>query len=184
MKEIEVKAKIKDFDNLRAKLAEIKCDLIGHFTQEDIIFLPEGVEFPDIKKGMAVVRVRNSNGIITLTLKKRITAENELIKLEKEIVVNDKQAAIDIVEHMGYHEVVRVNKERVEGKYDGMTICIDDVEQLGHFIEVEQLSEDDNDAEIQESLFDFLQSLGVSKEDRIIKGYDTLMHEKISSARL
>ncbi len=178
MKEIEVKAKITDIKSLTKKLIDIGFLFDPPRTQEDTIFLPLGIEYCGITKGTPVVRVRDSNGIISLTLKKRIISNNELIKLEKETVVSDKQQALEIVEHMGFHEVVRVNKKRTESKLGGMTVCIDEVEDLGSFIEVERLSYGDDHENIQSQLSDFLQTLGVGADDRITKGYDTLIYEK------
>jgi len=178
MKEIEVKAKITNIQNIKKKLTSLGCQLDVPLIQEDIIFLPVGIEFSGIIKGTPVVRIRNSSDIITLTLKKRVFNDNELIKLEKETVVSDKQMALEIVEHMGFHEVVRVSKERIECKYKDMTVCIDEVAGLGDFIEIEKLSEDENNKAVQDCLFNFLQSLGVNSENRITKGYDTLIYEK------
>lgn len=178
MKEVEVKAKITNIESLSERLANLGCQFGTSLIQEDVIFLPIGVEFSEIVKGTPVVRVRNSNGVITLTLKKRVISENELIKLEKEVVVSDKQKAIEIVDHMGFHEVVRVEKTRIECEHEEMTICIDNIVGLGNFIEVEKLSENEKEEEIQDYLFNFLQSLGINSEDRVTKGYDTLIYEK------
>jgi len=178
MKEIEVKAKITNIESLNERLTNLGCQFGSSLIQEDIIFLPIGVEFSEIVKGTPVVRVRNSNNIITLTLKKRVISENELIKLEKEVIVSDKQMVIEVVEQMGFHEVVRVEKTRIECKYEEMTICIDNIVGLGHFIEVEKLSENEKDEKIQDYLFNFLQSLGINSENRVTKGYDTLIYEK------
>lgn len=177
MKEIEVKAKIEDAESVKEKLVNLGCQFGSEMIQEDVIFLPIGIEYGEIVKGTPVVRVRNSNGAVTLTIKKRVVEGNELIKLEKEIAVDDKQRAIEIVEHMGFHEVVRVNKKRMQRKHEDMTICLDEIEGLGNFIEVEKMSGGENEAEIQEQLFEFLKTLGINSDDRIIKGYDTLIYE-------
>jgi len=58
-------------------------------------------------------------------------------------------------------------------------ICLDEVEGLGSFIEVEKTSAEDGEA-IQEELFNFLESLGVKREDRVFKGYDTLKYDSIN----
>lgn len=178
MKEIEVKAKADDLSALKEKLLKLGCQFSEPVTQEDRIFLPNGVEYPDIKQtGSPVVRVREANGTITLTLKKRTAAGNELIKLEKETAVNDKQETIDIVKHMGFHEVVNVNKKRIKCKHEGMTICLDEVAELGTYIEIEKLSAGGDDLAIQESLAEFLRSLGIDKDALVSKGYDTLKFE-------
>lgn len=110
-------------------------------------------------------------------------SDNVLIKTEREIVVDNQQEAIDIVKDMNFHEAVKVNKKRMECKYQGMGICIDEVAELGNFIEVEKMAQDDSCDEIaiQNALFDFLQSLGISAEDRVTTGYDNLMYEKTTA---
>lgn len=178
MKEIEVKATISDVGIFKEKLEKLGCSFGDPLIQDDSIFFPIGIGFPEIVKDTPVVRVRDSNGTVTLTMKKRMTSDNELIKLEKEVVVSDKQEAIEIVEHMGFHMAAGVHKKRIECAYQGMTICIDEVTGLGSFIEVEKLSEADNYREIQDELFDFLRSLGVDDSDRVTIGYDVIMYKK------
>ncbi len=46
------------------------------------------------------------------------------------------------------------------------------------FIEVEKLSDAENDEAVQEDLKAFLLSLGIGKDDIVTKGYDTLLYEK------
>jgi adenylate cyclase class IV len=44
-------------------------------------------------------------------------------------------------------------------------------------IEVEKITEGEGD-DVQEELFTFLETLGVTREDRVINGYDTLMYQQ------
>ncbi len=182
MKEIEVKARITSVEVFLKKLEDLGCKFGDPLIQEDFIFFPIGIGFPDIVKDTPIVRVRDSNGTAILTMKKRITGDNELIKLEKEVVVSNRQEAMEIVEHMGFHMAAKVHKKRIECTLNDMTICIDEVAGLGNFIEVEKMSESTNDKEIQDELFDFLRSLGVSDDDRATKGYDILLNEKTASS--
>lgn len=174
MKEIEIKAKIDDIEKMRGKLLALGCEFSQPLFQEDAIFLPVGIEFSDIIKGTPVVRIRLSNNNVILTLKQGVG----LIKLEKEVVVSDKNTTREIVEQMGFHEVVMVSKERIECKYRDMTVCLDKVVELGSFIEVEKMSADDDGEKIQKDLFDFLQTLGIGESEKVTKGYDTLLYEK------
>ena len=63
-----------------------------------------------------------------------------------------------------------------------MEICLDVVEGLGTFIEVEAFA-DGKTEEVQERLFAFLRTLGIKDEDRVTKGYDTLVREKNEAQR-
>ncbi len=177
MREIEIKAKISDTKTIHDKLVSLGCVFSDSTTQEDLIFLPVGINFSDIIKGTPVVRIRNTDGLSILTLKKRIATETELVKLEKEVITNNKDETAEIVKHMGFYEAVRVNKKRIQCDYKEMTICLDEVENLGCFIEVEKMSEDGGE-EVQRELADFLISLDIDKENFVTKGYDTLIYEK------
>ena len=79
---------------------------------------------------------------------------------------------------LGLTEVVRVVKKRRTTKYKEYEICVDEIENLGAFIEVERISGEEDAERIQQEMTDFLLSLGVSPEDKVSKGYDILMLEK------
>lgn len=176
MREIEVKAKVKDFKSIIKKLEELGCELNDPLIQSDRIYLHKYTKFSEIKIGTPVLRIRESNGKYTLTLKKRIS--NELNKSEYEIIINSPQEAEKIIENIDFYLSVRVNKKRIKCKYKDMEICLDIVNELGDFIEVEKLSEEVDSQSIQEELFQFLEKLGISREDRVFEGYDTMIYFK------
>jgi adenylate cyclase class IV len=61
---------------------------------------------------------------------------------------------------------------------------LDKVKYLGEFIEAEKIvkNKDHEDRKkVQEELFDFLETLGITKEDRVIDGkYDIMLWEKMN----
>lgn len=175
MKEVEVKAKISDIEELKTRLINLDCSFSEVLVQKDKIYLHNSIEFPDIKKGTVVLRIRNSNGKIILTLKKQL--ENELDNIEREIVIDNLEQGDEILKYMDFREVVKVNKERTKCKYKGFEICLDKVEGIGSFIEVEKLTTEEDSLKIQSELFEFLEILGIKKEDQVLKGYDTLIYE-------
>ncbi len=79
---------------------------------------------------------------------------------------------------MGYYEAIKMTKKRQKCKHKDLTICLDEVEELGAFIEIEKLTSDKNVVEIQNELFKFLEELGIQKNDIAHKGYDILLYEK------
>ena len=79
---------------------------------------------------------------------------------------------------LGYPQALTIKKTRSKKVYNDYTICIDEVEGLGNFIEVEKLVTDGDINVIQDELFEFLVSLGIQKEDRILDAYDTLLLKK------
>jgi adenylate cyclase class 2 len=78
---------------------------------------------------------------------------------------------------MGYKMANRVVKNRRKGMVGEYEICLDEVEDLGTFIEVEKMAEEDIE-QVRKELLDFTISLGVSLEDEVKRGYDILILEK------
>lgn len=177
MKEIEVKAKIKNLSELLKSLKNLGILLSPPVVQIDRIFISKGATQPT-RPGQCALRIREQNGTYLFTVKQTIT--NDLDCIEKEIEVTKKQAnmLLESFPLMGFEEVHTVKKSRQKGKHGEYEICIDDVETLGQFIEVEKLTEEDNGEKIQEELFQFLETLGVKRQDRVLHGYDVLMKLK------
>ena len=96
--------------------------------------------------------------------------------LEHETKISDPAETKEILNLMGYHEIVAVDKIRRKANFNGMEICLDQVDGLGTFLEAERIVEDAEAEIVQNELFAFLQKLGVKPEDRIYDGYDTLIY--------
>ena len=120
------------------------------------------------------LRVKN-NGKVLFTVKKR---SSPLVAEEYETEVGSREEMESALLLMGYKEAVRINKTRTITHYNGCEICIDEVEDLGVFIEMERLSEEGDAEKIQEELFSFFESIGIERSDRVIFGYDILMLQK------
>ena len=174
MKEVEVKAKVENLDAIKRRFVEMGCEFSEPIQQDDMIFLHTSVEFETIVRGSVIMRIRDANGKIMLNLKKQL--ENEFDNIEREFEISDAQEAKEMLECMDYTERVKVSKKRVKTKYKDMTICFDEVEHLGSYIEVEKLMKDGDSVKTQEELFAFLEQFGISKDDRVLIGYDTEIH--------
>ena len=170
--EIEVKAKIKDFDTLVYKLKEIGCILSEPIIQNDFIYNKKGVNLRDLNHNTPVLRIREQGEQIIFNLKKN--RSNEIDCIEKEIEVSDKNILEDIFKLLDYKKTVEVHKKRRKGKYHDYEICLDEVQDLGSFIEVEKMSDEDG-GKVQEELFNFLKTLGIRDEDRVLIGYDSMI---------
>jgi adenylate cyclase, class 2 len=172
MKEIEVKTKVRDKDTLLAKLSELGIELSSPVIQRDRIFFPNG-KLPDGISKEPALRIREQNGEYLFTYKKPDT--NHLDKIEFETKIADPEAMANIFEALGFREIARINKTRQKAKYQDYEICVDEIENLGSYVEVEKMVQDGDANAIQTELFSFLGSLGVSSNDRIYKGYDVLI---------
>jgi len=175
MNEIEVKAKVSSFEEIQSKLANLGCAFSEPSIQKDRVYLPNGIEFPDKTKGTLFARIRNSNDKYIFTLKKQL--ETEFENIEHELIIDSPEQADEMLKLLDFHEVLSVSKKRIKCKYDGMEICLDDVERLGSFVEVEKMTDEDDTQKIKKELFEFLETLGIKKEDQVFKGYATLIYE-------
>ncbi|MFA5933235.1 MAG: class IV adenylate cyclase [Microgenomates group bacterium] len=174
IKEIEVKAKAKDPKLLLKKLKKLGCKFSKAITQNDRVYNKNGKRRTGSRSGSTTLRLRQQNGKVLFTIKQ--TLSTELDCLEREVLVSDLNQMEEAIKMMGFLEVIRVNKIRQHAKFRDFTICLDTVEGLGSFIEVEKIS-DGNSQEIMNELMEFLLSLDIKVEDRVTKGYDTLMIE-------
>lgn len=179
-KEIEVKAKVDNLPELRVKLEALGCIFETSVTHEDTYFVNFDTDFAVFMPNTNFLRIRKQmregNEInIFFTLKR--PQSNELDCIEKSIGISSAGPLVEALVLMGYHEVVKVRKTRTKTRYGEMEICLDEVSDLGSFIEVERITEGDGEA-VQNELFAFLETLGISRQARVVNGYDTLVYLK------
>jgi len=176
-KEIEVKARASDLNVAAAKLQKLGCTITEPVEQDDTIFINFEGDYTDYKRpGINFLRIRRSSGKALFTIKQ--PQSNELDCIEHETEVSDPEELHAAILMMGYREVMRYVKTRRTAHHREYEICLDDVSDLGTFVEVEKITEDGNAEAVQNELFEFLESLGVKREDRVVQGYDTLYYLK------
>lgn len=125
------------------------------------------------------IRIQNDEKVIMTAKKsKALSGDASLVKREHEVVVDSVEEARGILDMLGLKEAVRAVKKRQTTEHAGYEICIDEVEDLGSFIELEKIGEKEDAERIQKEMLEFLATLGVSAEDKVSKGYDILILEK------
>ncbi|NOJ28448.1 MAG: class IV adenylate cyclase [Nitrososphaera sp.] len=172
-KEIEVKARVNNLDFLESKLRELGCQFSSPIRQDDKLFYNYEGDYATQHMGLNILRIRKQDDIFLFTIKQSQT--NELDCIEYETEIKDPKALEQALLLMGYRQAVELHKIRRKTKYNDLEICLDQVEKLGNYVEVEKLAEDAEAEKIQGELFDFLMTLSVKAEDREMRGYDTLM---------
>ena len=190
MQEIEVKARIRHKDELLNKLEGLGCKFSEPITQRDRIFISKSLSRVPVNNGDNVLRIREQDGRYIFTLKQQVS--NQMDCIEKETEIANPQAMYDAFELLGFHEIAQVNKTRKKSSFNHetlgkMEICIDDVENLGSYIEAEvfapqgylPLHGGTDGTKVQKELFEFLKTLGVKKGDQVTDGYDVLLKNKL-----
>jgi adenylate cyclase class 2 len=176
MKEVEIKFKAGDLESLKTKLEALGFVLKAPLKQEDIIFIPEDEPTVPVRAGINVLRIRKQSGEARLTLKQS-DKNNHLSKLEHEIKIFDAEVAEKIITCLKFKEMARVQKIRTTAKNQEYEVCLDEVEGLGNFIEVEKITDEDPQ-EVQARMLEFVRTLGIDPANRVHFGYDILMVQK------
>ncbi len=164
MLEVEVKAPCRDPGQ---KLLDLGAEKVGVVDQEDIYF---NSPWRDFKKSDEALRVRKTSDGFFLTYKgPRFDSETKT-REELEIPVGDQ--IIEVLKKIGFTEAAVVRKRRELFRLGEFTICVDIVEDLGEFIEIES-----KDYNKKDELFELLEKLGIKKEASITKSYVELLEE-------
>lgn len=118
--------------------------------------------------------------------RRRSEAKNNMLKqqrsgeidnIEYETEIQDPDATHKILFTLGYEPEVEVKKMRRKGKLGEYEICLDEVEELGSYIEVEKMTSDDADSrKVREELFGIAESLDLSRAAEETRGYDTQIY--------
>ena len=176
MKEVEIRAKVNNFDDIKVKLKELGARFIKTKNQIDRVFGHE--VFLDenhlIVEGGLSARVRQTNGKNLLEFKEIVRMGGGLeIKSE----VDETEDALKFLEKLNFEEAFTVSKLRETYKHEDFEICLDKVEKLGNFIEIERMiTSKENEQQARQECLDLLEVLAPAAE-LINKKYGDLMQE-------
>ncbi|MEK7103856.1 MAG: class IV adenylate cyclase [Patescibacteria group bacterium] len=145
MVEVEIRAKINNKNEVQNKLKEIGAVLEKSIHQEDRIFGHEMFldENKMIVEGGLSARIRQVGQDVWLEFKE--ISRNKGAGIEIKATLDNMEEGLRFFEKLGFKEAFAINKQREVYSLDGFEICLDDVEQLGSFIEIEKavLSQDE-----------------------------------------
>jgi adenylate cyclase class 2 len=91
----------------------------------------------------------------------------------------DAENTKNILTSLGFSPMATVTKKRKNYRLGDFLISLDEVQNLGNFIEIEISAEDSRKYEEKvESIFKFIEKLGLNRNSTIRKSYLELMLEK------
>ncbi len=172
MREIELKFKVKNLNEIIKFLEDRNCQISSINYQCDTIYVSD-LDNTESKEGSVWLRVRKTNDKIELNYKKQSAKKMESEEIEFE--VDSYEKANSFLKALGFKEWVQVNKKRRYSKYKNCNICIDEVEKLGFFVELELLIEEENDCDYEKQLLDLARELRLDISNRINSHYDTMI---------
>lgn len=163
MLEVEVKAHVSDFEKIKIKLKELGAQKDNFEHQEDIYF---NAPHRDYAKTDEALRIReiphNEDSEIILTYKGAKLDDKSKTRKEIEVKVENKDNIISILENIGFKAVQMVKKDRVNYLLNGYIITLDEVYNVGNFVEIEKdLREGEEFQEILDKIFEIYSKLGI-----------------------
>ena len=181
MQEIEVKVKTKDSESVIRTLEAAGCVFSDPIHQDDTTYAESRESMDAFMRCKRFLRIRVAgNGDVIFTVKydeKR--HEIGMAAIEHEVKVDSRDELEQMILLMGFQRIVQVKKMRRKTMYKEYEICVDDVEGLGSYMEIEKLAEKDADPRaVHEELVGVLESLDIDMLGRVNKGYDILMLDK------
>jgi adenylate cyclase class 2 len=171
--EIEAKLKVNSLLNVERKLKELGAEFIAEQSQSDI-------QFDDVNSSLITsdrcLRLRiqavGENRKFFLTYKGAKEKSDFKKRLEIEIETNNAKLTEKLLLALGYQKVLVVEKIRRLWRWSHCDVALDQVSQLGSFVEIEGPN-DETIAIVQNNL-------GLAHVPSITKSYPQMVMEKRS----
>jgi len=171
--EVEVKVPLETSEDIRVSLLEIGGRLLHTETQSDTYYNHPCKSFEDTDEALRLrsrqmhpnthrVIIDGEKPSFELTYKGPRIDPKSKTRLELSLVLEDPTSADSILQQLDFKKVAEVVKIRTFYDVEGTTVSIDDVQDVGLFLELERVVYDENKIdETRESIFNILRKLGL-----------------------
>ena len=172
--EIEAKLKVDSLNETAEKLAELGASFMTEQNQKDYYFDDLQSTFAGTDSCLRIRQQKDNGGEkIFLTYKGPKQKDNFKKRAEIEIEVNDFETAQKLLLALRYKESIVVEKRRQLWRFGDCLVVLDDVSDLGGFVEIEG-PDDKKIAEVQKRL-------GLENLQHISRSYADLLAENLHS---
>jgi len=172
--EIEAKVKVDNLEPYRQLLSRLGFALCEEIDQEDQFFDTDDRSLLKSDRGLRIRRQTSPQSSSTILCFKGPRQPGPFKKREEiELEIDDLQKARRLLELLGYKTIMSVKKKRQTAQIEPCLVCLDEVDQLGSFIEIEGPGE----AEITT----VLKKLDLDQHPHIPTSYAKMLAEKLSS---
>jgi adenylate cyclase class 2 len=176
MIEVEVKTRINDPKLVERSIIALGASPVGIEAQADTYY---SAPYRDFAKTDEALRIRVQDNKCFLTYKGARMDSISKTRKEYEVEVNDTDNIGNILSSLNFTPVATIVKKRKKYRLEDFIISLDEVRNLGNFMEVEVSIRDSKSHEEKvESIFRLLKKLGVSRNESIRKSYLEMILEK------
>uniref|UniRef100_A0A7C4W2S0 Class IV adenylate cyclase n=1 Tax=Geoglobus ahangari TaxID=113653 RepID=A0A7C4W2S0_9EURY len=168
--EVEAKFKVDNLSEIEERMGN--AEFVIEKVEEDAYFNHPCRDFRETDEAL---RIRRDIEGIKITYKgKKIDPETKT-REEIKIKVDDFDKAFKLFEKLGFTLAGWVKKKRKIYRYGEALICLDHIEDLGSFVEIEIESDDVEKA--KEKIFEIAEKLGLSREKIIRASYLEMLRD-------
>ncbi len=182
MIEVEVKARVNHLEDIKKELISLGTKFLRKEKQTDKIFgHPKFLDSNNmIIEGGIVPRIRQRGNKIILEFKE-ICRDKGGFEIKSELI--NVSLGIELLEKLGFKEAFTISKEREEYSHGNLKICLDSVESLGDFIEIEKMiSLPEKKDEAKQECINLLNKISTELKIESLK-YGDLIQEKINKEK-
>ena len=143
MLEVELKVKIPSLDPIRENLGKNNAQFLGKVHEHDIYYNAPHRDFGVTDEA---VRVRYTDDHAVVTYKgPKIKKFGLKAREELNFAVENGKTFETMLDRLGFTRTTEVNKWRENYKFGSASICLDTVDELGTFAEIEVIIENEAD---------------------------------------
>lgn len=178
--EIELKFPLLNHENTITNLKTIaRLDKQDDF-QKDIYYNPAHRDFLSKKPISEWLRLRESKKGFSLNYKKWHNEDgNKTVSCDEfETKIGDIESFKKLFESLNFKELITVEKIRNSWNYKNTEIAIDEVKELGNFIEIEAKGDFENIEEAKKHLYLILKEIRAEVGEQDFEGYPHLLLKK------
>lgn len=164
MKEIEVEVA---FDNTKKEMIELlsKYEYLGEKEIYDIYYydpLRDNLKPESDLRLNETFRIRKTDKGCYMTYKKQhFQGKLWIYSDEYEVAIENFETVKTIISMLGLEYLITVHNKRRVYRYNNFEIELEDVEELGIFLEVERLSSNADEMKVKEEIRNFIRNLNL-----------------------
>jgi len=179
--EVEIKIQISNPEKIEKKILT-KGKFVTERQQTDKYFVPKTEDWFEKKPVTKYLRVRYEQGKHHLNYSDAKYDSNNILLVsdEYEIKIENPQTAEDFLKRLGYVLKVTVTKTRKYFEVEPFEIVLDNVAELGDFIEIESKKDFGSVEKTRQACFDFAKELVILADQSKYKsrGYPNMILDK------
>jgi len=172
--EIEIKLKVEDHEQVRRRLLDLGATRAGETFETNLFFDTAGQTLRRSDRGLRI-RVnhdpQSGSDTYVVTYKGPRAAGPVKSREELEICVDHLNCAVALFERLGYTQTLKFEKRRETWRLDRCTVVLDQLPQLGCFVEVEGPS--------QEVVLEARDQIGLSAAQTMTASYAEMISQHL-----